>query len=176
MPDPASQKRMRWTAATQAIVLLVATACTSTADPSTTTTSSLCSDPPSREVHFDPEFEISLDPNPVDAGAVATLSVDFEGQPPSDYIGGAGASWECWNGSAWVETHILVRAFNETVQPSVIDLPADSGVGIPDIGLTVPNSYQVMIPDVASGTYRITDRIFGRESMLISHVAVEVQR
>ena len=161
-------------AATGAILLLVVTACTSTADTSTTTTQSLCSDPPASELEFDSEFEISLDPNPVFAGSEATLSVDYEGQPPGDYIGGAGMSWECWNGVTWVETHILVPGFNESTQPRVIDVSADSDVGIPDIGLTVPNAYQVLIPQVAPGTYRIVDRIFGPESTLTAHVAVEV--
>jgi len=166
---------MSWRAVTAAILLLVATACTSTANPSITTTQSLCSDPPAGEVEFDSEFEISLDPNPVDAGGGATLSVDFEGQPPGKYIGGAGASWECWNGDTWVETHILVRAFNESTQPNVIDLSANTDVGIPDIGLSVPNSYQVLIPQVTPGTYRITDRVFGPDSTLTAHVAVEVE-
>lgn len=160
--------------ATAATVLLLAAACTSTADPSTTTPSP-CSDPPASELELDSEFEIGLDPNPVNAGGEATLSVNFEGQPPSDYIGGAGASWECWDGTAWVETHILVRAFNESAQPSVIDLSDEAPVGIPDIGLAVPNSHQVLIPDVESGTYRITDRIFGPESTLTAHLAVEVR-
>lgn len=57
----------------------------------------------------------------------------------------------------------------------MIDLSADTDVGIPDIGLSVPNSYQVLIPQVAPGTYRITDRIFGTGSTLTAHVAVEVR-
>jgi len=120
-------------------------------------------------------LDISLDPNAVDAGGEVTLSVHFDGQPPGDYIGAAGMSWECWKGDSWVETHILVRAFNESAKPSAIDLSADGDVGVPDIGLNVPNSYDVLIPQVAPGIYRITDRIFGPDSTLTAHVAVEVR-
>lgn len=84
-------------------------------------------------------------------------------------------SWECWNGDSWVETHILVRGFNESAQPSVIDLSTDEDVGVPDIGLNLPNSYDVLIPGVAPGTYRITDYIFGPDSTLTAHIAVEVR-
>jgi hypothetical protein len=38
-----------------------------------------------------------------------------------------------------------------------------------------PNSYLVLIPQVAPGTYRITDRIFGPDSTLTASVAVEVR-
>ena len=179
------QRQMSWIVGAVATLLLVATACTA-ADTSTTTTStagtstihtrSICSSPPAGEMEPDSEFEISLDPNPVDAGREATLSIDFEGHAPSDYIGGAGASWECWNGDRWVETHVLVRAFNKSTQPSVIDLSADTDTGIPDIGLIVPSSYQVLIPQVAPGTYRITDRIFGPGPTLTGHILFEVGR
>jgi len=166
---------MRKTAATALTVLLVAAACTSAAEPSTTSSPGLCSDPPSDELTFDSDFELSLDPNPVEAGGEATLSVNLEG-PPNDYIGGAGASWECWDGTSWIETHIVVRAFNVSAQPSVIDLSDDADAAIPDIGLLVPNSYQILVPNVTPGNYRITDHIFGPESTLTAHVAVEVMR
>lgn len=156
-------------------LLLVATACTSSAEPSTTTSEGPCTDPPASELEFDSEFDISLDPNTVGPGDGATLSVDFEGQSPGDYIGGAGMSWEWWNGDKWVKTHILVRAFNESTQPSVIDLSTGEDVGVPDIGLTVPNSYEVLIPQVAPGTYRIADRIFGPDSTLTAHIAEKVR-
>ena len=162
-------------AATWAIVLLAAAACTSEADSPTTTAASPCSEPPAGALVFESQFEISLDPGTVDAGGISTLSVEFEGQPPSDYVGGAGMSWECWAGDAWVETHILVRAFNESARPTVVDLAVDSDIAIPDIGLNVPNAYDVLIPHVAPGTYRITDRIFGPNTTLTAHVVVEVR-
>ena len=154
-------------------VLLVAAACTSTAEPSTTSPTGECSEPPSEELEFESDFDVSLEPNPVEAGGEATLSVNYEGLT-KDYIGGAGASWECWDGNSWVKTHILVRAFGDASQPAVIDLSEDENFGIPDIGLLIPNSYQIIVPNVSPGTYRITDYLFGAGTSLTAHVEVEV--
>jgi len=132
-----------------------------------------CTEPPEDELLTDDSaFEVTVEPNPVSAGAEVTLSVSPSEETPSDFIGGLGADWECWNGSDWVQTHTLVRGANGPA--AVVDLSTDSTIAIPDLGLQVPNSHSIVIPDVAPGTYRLTDRLVGNESNLIGYVIVEV--
>lgn len=149
-----------------AVVLIVAVAaCTSGG--------AGCTEPPEDELLTDdPAFEITVEPNPVVAGTEATLSVSPSEETPRDFIGGLGADWECWNGSEWVQTHTLVRG---AIGPAaVVDLSTDSTIAIPDLGLQVPNSHPIVIPDVAPGTYRLTDRLIGNESDLVGYEIVEV--
>lgn len=132
-----------------------------------------CTEPPEDELlNDDSGFEVTVEPNPVVAGTEATLSVLPSEETPRDLIGGLGAEWECWNGSEWVQTHILVRGANGPA--AVVDLTTDSTIAIPDLGLQVPNSYPIVIPDVAPGTYRLTDRLIGNESDLVGYEIVEV--
>lgn len=132
-----------------------------------------CTEPPEDQLPTDDSaFEVSVEPNPVAAGAEATLSVSPSHETPADFIGGLGADWECWNGSEWVQTHTVVRG--ALGPPEVVDLSTDSTIAIPDVGLQVPNSHLIIIPDVAPGTYRLTDRLFGNESDLIGYEIVEV--
>lgn len=132
-----------------------------------------CTEPPEDELPTDDStFEVTVEPNPVVAGAEATLSVSLSDETSRGFIGGLGAEWECWNGSEWIRTHTLVRGANGA--PTVVDLSTDSTVAIPDLGLQVPNSHPIVIPDVAPGTYRLTDRLFGNESDVIGYAIVEV--
>ncbi len=168
---------MRKLLAISLIVLVATTDCATSTSSSTSTTSSLpangCIEPPADELDVLSDFELTLEPNPVHAGSEATLSVHKD-DASTDYIGGAGASWECWNGNEWVATHIVVRAFNESSPAEVIDLAEDTNYGVPDIGLTLPNSFTILIPDVPPGTYRITDYLYGGPEQLVANVTVEV--
>lgn len=132
-----------------------------------------CTEPPNGELLTDDSaFEVTVEPNPVVVGAEATLSVSPSEQTPRDLIGGLGVDWECWNGSEWVQTHTLVRGANGPA--AVVDLNTDSTIAIPDLGLRVPNSYPIVIPDVPPGIYRLTDRLIGNESDLVGYEIVEV--
>lgn len=155
---------------TLAVLLVVAvSACASPA----ATPGEECVEPPAGEVEPDSEFDVSVEPNPVAAGGTATLSADLAGEF-SDYTGGLAAAWECWNGTEWAQTHVLVRAFDGN-EPDVIDLSTDPTVAIPDIGLVIPHSHEITIPDVAPGMYRVTDQLFGAGESLNGHVIVEVE-
>lgn len=129
-------------------------------------------EPPTVELQIESDFEITVEPNPVRAGDVVTLKVAPSDETPSDYIGGLGTDWECWDGSKWVQTHKIVRGFNG--EPATIALGSDSTTPIPDLGLSVPNSHQIAIPDVQPGTYRLTDYLYGDESSLMGYEFVEV--
>lgn len=47
-----------------------------------------------------------------------------------------------------------MRAFGGC-EPITDEIPTGSTVGMPAIGLAVPNSYQIIVPDVEPGTYRM---------------------
>jgi hypothetical protein len=106
------------------------------------------------------------------AGARATLSVSAADETAAEFIGGLGADWECWNGSEWVHTHTLVR--DAIGQPEVLEVGSDSHVAIPDLGLQIPSSHQILIPDVAPGTYRLTDHLFANQTDLVGYEIVRV--
>lgn len=153
-----------------AVMLLVA-GCTSAGEPSTTTSSGVeCSAPPAEALVVESEFDVELSPNPVPAGGEATLSVDYDG-PLVGLGGGVGASWQCWSDGEWVSAYVLVRGTG--FEPSVIDL-SDPREEVSDLGLRIPNSYPVLIPDVAPGTYRIVDGLYGFEMSLTAYEIVEV--
>jgi hypothetical protein len=131
-----------------------------TAGGSTTSTSSaanVCGDPPATEVARESSLIMSLEPNPVVAGSQATLSV-----APGSFSGGgmvgAGAQWQCWNGTQWVDTYQIVRGFGSG---SAVTLKVQPGATttVPAIGLPIPNSYPIIIPDVKPGIYRIRDTV-----------------
>ena len=162
---------MRIAGVVGALVILAA-GCTSAAEPPTTTSSGVeCSAPPDEALVAESEFDVELSPNPVEAGSEAALSVEYSGSIDG-LGGGVGASWECWSEGHWVATHILVRGVNG-YGPTVIDL-SDPSEEVSDLGLRIPNSYSVLIPDVAPGTYRIADFLYGFEMSLTAYEVVEV--
>lgn len=154
----------RWLAIAAILAIIIA-ACTSGGIE--------CMEPPVGELQAESPFEVAVEPNPVTAGGEATLSVSPSEETPADVNGGLGADWECWDGSEWVQTHRIVRGF-DFGQPATIDLGSDSTIAIPDVGVQVPSSRQIVIPDVEPGTYRLTDYLYDNESNLIGYEFVEV--
>jgi hypothetical protein len=133
-----------------------------------------CVAPPSARLEVDSDFGLDIEPNPVMAGASATLAVSYD-KPAGRFNGGLGASWECWDGNSWVQTHVIIRGWD--VQPAtIIDLSVDSTIAIIDVGLPVPNSHQIIIPSVNPGLYRITDYLYSDQTSLTAHEIVEVLR
>lgn len=131
-----------------------------------------CLDPPQSAFGVVSDFELVIEPYPVMAGTLVTITVNGDGLDRS-LNGGLGASWECWDGAAWVQTHVIVRG-SQGLPPAAVELSTDPTVAIPDIGLAVPNSHEIVIPLVDPGTYRITDYLYGPEMSLTAHVVVEV--
>ena len=160
---------MRIAGVVGALVILAA-GCTSATEPSTTSSGVECSVPPAEVLVAESEFDVELSPNPVEAGSEAMLSIDYDG-PLEGLGGGVGASWQCWSKDRWVATHILVRGTG--FEPSVIDL-SDPREEVSDLGLRIPNSYPVLIPNVAPGTYRIVDGLYGFQMSLAGYEIVEV--
>jgi hypothetical protein len=89
---------------------------------------------------------------------VAVLTVDYQGVA-EDPVGGAGALWQCWTGTAWEPTHQILRPFSSGHGETRYIEPGTEPT-VPAIGLPVPNSYRVVVPDVPPGLYRIADEIW----------------
>jgi hypothetical protein len=115
----------------------------------------------------------TLEPNPVTAGATATLHVSDEGLPPGTLVGVA-VSWECWDGDQWVETYVLMRG-HEPFDAEVIEMGPGTTVAIPALGILLPATETVLIPHVSPGTYRLTEQAVQPGPVYFdSYVIVEV--
>jgi hypothetical protein len=137
----------------------------------TTVGEATCVDPPATELEVDSALDLTVEPNPVAAGGPATLSI-AQGDLPAHSIVGAGAIWQCWKGTAWVDTHQIVRAFSRGYGDA-IELEPGVAPTIPAVGLEVPSTYPIMIPDVVPGIYRIVDTAFNKGDVT-GFVIVEV--
>lgn len=139
---------------------------------SATETGVACAEPPSSELEQTSELALLVEPNPVAAGTTARLSMELDGLP-ADAIVGAGVEWQCWNGSDWVPTHQIIRAFND-FDPSTIEVAPGATTTVVAIGLSIPNSYEIIIPNVVPGTYRIADKAIVSGAEVSGFVLVEV--
>lgn len=111
-----------------------------------------CVEPPESALNEVGDFVLELSPNPITAGAHAALSVSFTGD--GDPLDGAGALWQCWTGSEWESTYQLLKDWTGD-GPHTQYIEPGTEVTVPAIGLPVPDSYTVLIPDIPPGTYRI---------------------
>jgi len=161
------------------LVLLVA-ACTTDSDEA----GFGCESAPEDQRHSVSVFALSVSENPVRPGASIDLNI---GSPITPSIApsvdlydvdrgetGYGSTWQCWNGSEWVGTHLLVHG-GETFagQPGVTTT-------VPAIALIIPEAFSVVVPDVAPGWYRIEADVWisnhpeGVPTRLVGYVAIEV--
>jgi hypothetical protein len=115
---------------------------------------------------------LTVEPNPVVSGSGAVLSLGADGLS-DDFIDGAGASWQCWNGTEWIATHQVIKNYGGGARTSKVEPGATTAVEA--IGLPIPNSYPIHIPNVAPGTYRIEDRVVRPGGVdIVGFVVVEV--
>lgn len=159
----------RFVAATMAAVLLLS-GCASETTPEGLT----CIEPPATEVRAVSDLVLGVEPNPVEPGGEATLTLE-RGGLSSHTVGGAWVHWQCWTEeSGWVDTHVIVRGFNATAMRT-IEIEKGSEAFVELVGLTVPNSYRALIPDVSPGTYRIVDRVHENRREVTGFVIVVVR-
>lgn len=172
---------------------LVITACSSQAEPTTTntvgsttsTTSGFgCESAPDSERHSESAFALSVSENPVRPGTEVSLNigstvyVELRDSPELEWIDrgitGYGSDWQCWNGTGWVGTHLLVHD-GETLSGE----PGGTTT-VPAIGIRIPDEFSIGVPDVAPGWYRIKVEVFvpeaGQDSpaRLQGYAAIEV--
>jgi hypothetical protein len=135
--------------------LVVSCTTTASSGPPTTSVTDTCVDPPASELAQVTSVVLTVDPNPVTPGSKATLSIDS--RLPAGLVDGVAAWWQCWNGIAWIDTHLVERGWSG--EPITLKIDPEVTTTIPAIGLPVPNSFQIAIPDVAPGIYRIRDEL-----------------
>lgn len=180
-----------------AALVIVMSSCTSGATVTTTngsTTSAgvaatgesafACISAPEVQRHSRSPFALSVSENPVVPGEPIALhigSTKAYGHDPDDNpdITGYGSTWQCWNGTTWVDTHLLVHGYGGVIGRTEGGAPGLTTT-VPAIGIAVPDTFMVTVPDVAPGWYRITAVIIlpGAEGQPARHiegfVAVEV--
>jgi hypothetical protein len=162
----AVRRRLGWLA----LVTLVAS-CTTTPSAGPSTTSASCVEPPASEQTSSSSVTLTVDPNPVTPGSVATLSVDS--RIPQGLVDGVATWWQCWNGTEWIDTYLVERDYGNG--PTTLKIEPGVTTTIPALGLGVPNSATIIIPDVAPGLYRIRDELDSQGSEPIAgFVLVEV--
>jgi outer membrane protein assembly factor BamB len=129
-----------------------------------------CFSPPQSEIDASSPVEMEVEPVPVLANTEVMLTV-------SAPMGEEGASngldvlWQCWDGTGWVDTHQMVRGW-EGSRPQTVDIGTE--IAWEALGLPLPNTHPILVPDVAPGIYRMTERIFTSGDPLVGHVLVEV--
>ena len=141
-----------------AVVFLLLSSCDSSGSPTTVSAPSrTCTEPPVVERNLKSWVDLTVEPNPVQAGADAILAISDDGLP-AETIVGAGATWKCWNGTEWIITHQIVKGHVDgPVRTQEVEPGATTTIMA--VGLPIPRSDPILIPDVAPGTYRIEDRV-----------------
>ena len=125
------------------MVSLLASACSGRSGPLDD-----CQQPPAEQLALESDAIVTLDPNPVAAGATAILTISEVGLPEGETTH-YGSRWSCWNGATWINTHRLWPGERtDLVRPGVITTS-------PPIAYVLPAEATVRIPDVAPGVYRI---------------------
>jgi len=137
-----------------------------TAEP--TTAPRVCQSPPPAEIEAPSLISMTLRPNPVAPGIRATLQVGDAGLPSGAFVG-LDVIWQCWDGSRWIDTYQLVRAVDPFVAQA-IRLEPGVTTTIASLGVPVPVTAEILIPDVPPGIYRISEEARG----IPGHLIVEV--
>jgi hypothetical protein len=172
------------------LLLVVVVGCTSASEETSTTATTPTTNPdpfgcesaPEAERHSYSEFPFAIDENPVDAGAETILrvgtpaAIDLSTNSVPDDLGmtDLGAKWQCWTGTDWVETHVLMLD-----EETIAAFPGETTTSL-GVGRSLPDSFRVVIPDVSPGWYRIEVRTIGPEpfdtdgSERFGYIAVEV--
>jgi len=129
-----------------------------------------CFSPPASELAASSPIEMSLQPNPVVAGTRARLSMDPKGDFAGQFVG-IGAELQCWDGANWKPLFLLTRD-KPGLSPSTVPVVPGQTTAVPAIGIPLPDSSEILIPDVPPGVYRIEDHI--EDSTVTGFVIVQV--
>ena len=159
----------------RAVVLLVAVlaaGCGEGSGPSSGPMAS-CTTPPAAELQAPSALAMTLDPNPVHAESRATLLVDDIGLT-GEAMAGLDLAWQCWDGTAWVDTHQLVRGIDPFVAQAIAVEPGATTT-IASLGVPVPSTAEVLVPQVPPGIYRMQDEVVRPGGQFTpGHLIVEV--
>jgi hypothetical protein len=157
----------------KALLMLVVAVVSCSGDSATSTTVGIavvCEQPPSDNPVSD--LAMSVDPNPASPREVVDLDVS-RGDLGEDALVGVDAMWQCWDGSAWVTTHVVYRGIGDDAGQTI---PVNDSfqIHVPSIGLALDEGYPIVIPQVEAGLYRIEDKIVLDDDEIGGFVLVEV--
>ncbi|MFZ0013581.1 MAG: hypothetical protein WAL25_05635 [Acidimicrobiia bacterium] len=125
----------------------------------------------------DSDFVLLISPNPVTPGIEVDLTIEAIDAPDDELATGAGALFQCWDGSNWIDiAQLLKDGFGPNNEPAAIDLAPDVTVTIPAVGLLIADQpFAVLIPDVAPGIYRIEDSVIVGSAQQPIYALIEVE-
>ena len=129
-----------------------------------------CFMPPQSELDAVSPVIMEVNPRPALANTEVMLTVS-DPSPGEGSNNGLDALWQCWDGNGWVDTHQLIRGW-EGSRPQTVELGVE--IAWEAVGLALPNTHPILVPDVPPGVYRITDRVFVEGAATSGFVLVEV--
>jgi hypothetical protein len=144
--------------------------------PSEVTTRFGCESAPPGQRFFGSAVPMALIPNPVVKGTNATLEVGAVSTGTEDVdVVGWGVRLECWNGTEWVYTHLLMHGRHPDEPAAVVEQEPGVPGTMPAVGIGVPTTFTITIPYLDSGWYRLHEPVFleGGEQV-DGYLAVEV--
>lgn len=130
-----------------------------------------CRSAPADQRTSESAFSMTLTPNPVVAGATASL--DLGAINPRD-VAGWGGLWECWNGIEWVATHQIEHGRTPATPGAALAIEPGTFTTMPAIGYLIPDTFTITIPEVPPGWYRIREGVYGGGDVAVGYITVEV--
>lgn len=118
------------------------------------------------------DLEMTIEPGIASAREVVSLAV-ARGELPEEASVGVDAMWQCWDGEAWVTTHVVYRGIGDDAGQTI---PVNDSfqIHVPSIGLALDQGYPIVIPPVDAGLYRIEDKVVLDDGEVGGFVLVEV--
>ena len=114
---------------------------------------------------------MEIRPNPAASGSVVKLLTE-EIRLPETPIVGIGFNLQCWTERGWTNLYRLTRDY--LGEPTAIAYGTDVTFAEPAIGLQLPNQSRILVPDLAPGTYRISDTALTPDSEFPGFAYLEV--
>jgi hypothetical protein len=134
----------------------------SDSSPPTTTAGPDATTPPAPESCQAPPLEALGLPPPIfdffGPGGQLTrgqLAEIFVGPSATHDLVGNPVIWQCWNGSEWINTHAGAMATAEQPGPQPSVYRWESQPRWASIGMPVPDTFRIRVPDLPDGIYRI---------------------
>ena len=111
----------------------------------------------------------------MEPGALTQLHNDYPDTGMPFPVTGASATWQCWNGERWVDTHLLMKdGYGPGGRSGVVLIEPEMMIQVPAIGIRTPSSRTIEIPNVDPGMYRIADTVAIEGTQVVGYVIVEV--
>lgn len=115
-----------------------------------------CVAPPTSQLDVsESDFEMRLTPSRVRPGEIVEL---FIGGQAGD-LTGVPTFWQCWDGTEWINTHVGSKSGPANEHDPIVTR-AEARMGWVALGLGVPETFRILVPDLPPGTYRLEDSAY----------------